>query len=181
MTNNEARKTKKCKETKVIQTHRVFPNNLNQHRTLFGGQLMSYIDDAASISAVRLCRGPVMTASMDSLNFLEPIYEDHSVCLESYVTGVGSTSMEVFTKVTGEELLTGKRYLAATCFTTFVSVKHQNEGAKPVPLIEPTTKEEQFVCEGYKERKQSRLLNRAFNENFSSQVSFQPPWLSEDD
>lgn len=115
-----------------------------------------------------------MTASMDSLNFLYPIYEDHSVCLESYVSGAGTTSMEVFTKVTGEELLTGKRYLAATCFTTFVSVGNKDDQKQTVPSIEPSTKEERFICKGYEERKKRRLVNREFNENFSSQASYNP-------
>lgn len=178
MSEDKKRKMNQCYETKVVQTHRVFANHLNQHKTLFGGQLMSYIDDAASISAVRHCRGAVMTASMDSLNFLHPIYEDHSVCLESYVSGAGTTSMEVFTKVTGEELLTGKRYLAATCFTTFVSVAGKDEKKASVPSIEPITEEEVFICKGYEERKERRLVNREFNEDFSSQVSYTPPWIA---
>lgn len=170
------RAVKTCTETKVVQTHRVFPYDLNQHQTLFGGKLMSYIDDAASISAVRHCRGKVVTASMDALNFLHPIYEDHSVCLESYVSGVGETSIEIFTKVMGEKLLTGERYLAATCFTTFVSIATENHPASAVPLIEPATNEERFVCGGYNERRNSRLLNRQFNEHYSKRVSYDPPW-----
>ena len=44
---------KYCKESKVVKTSRVFPLDTNNHQTLFGGKLMSYIDDIASISAER--------------------------------------------------------------------------------------------------------------------------------
>lgn len=45
-----------CRESRVIQTHRVFPFDLNPFGALFGGKLMSLIDDAASISVSRHCR-----------------------------------------------------------------------------------------------------------------------------
>ena len=49
-------KEKFCRESRVIQTHRVFPFDLNPFGALFGGKLMSLIDDAASISVSRHCR-----------------------------------------------------------------------------------------------------------------------------
>ena len=70
----------------------------------------------------RLSRKPVVTASTDRLDFFEPLYANQSVCLESFVFGTGRTSMEVFVKVTGEDLPTGRRFIAATCFMTFVAV-----------------------------------------------------------
>ena len=53
----------------MIQTHRVFPFDLNPFGALFGGKLMSLIDDAASISVSRHCRRGAVTASLDNLNF----------------------------------------------------------------------------------------------------------------
>ena len=44
------------------------------------------------------------------------------MCVETFVSGVHHKSMEVFVKVVGEDLTTGERYLAATCFTTFVAI-----------------------------------------------------------
>ena len=51
-----------CRESRVIKTNRVFQNDVNSHNTLFGGRLMSDIDQVASISALstlpyRLCNG----------------------------------------------------------------------------------------------------------------------------
>lgn len=69
----ETPETRFCKESKVVKTSRVFPLDTNNHNTLFGGKLMSYIDDIASISAARHCRRDTVTASMDSVDFLKPI------------------------------------------------------------------------------------------------------------
>lgn len=164
-----------CRETRVIQTHRIFPYDLNSHGTLFGGKLMALIDDASSISAARHCRKPTMTAATDKLDFLHPLYENHSVCIETYVTGTGSRSIEVFAKVIGEDLNTGERYLAATCFMTFVVVEKST--GYHVPKIQPETPEEQLVCSNYEKRRQHRLTERAFNEEFARTISLSVPWM----
>ncbi|MFL6517297.1 MAG: acyl-CoA thioesterase, partial [Bacillus sp. (in: firmicutes)] len=44
---------KTCNESRVVRTSRIFPNDVNNHNTLFGGKLISDIDMIASISAVR--------------------------------------------------------------------------------------------------------------------------------
>lgn len=173
---NQSREVKKCWESKVVQTHRVFPGDVNSHRTLFGGRLMSYIDDTASISASRHSRSDVVTASMDTLDFLHPIHENHSVCIESYVTGAGNTSMEVFCKIMGEELSSGERYLAATSFITFVAVSKVPGEKRMVPLVEPTSKEEQFICSGYESRKARRMSSRSFHEEFAKTIENKMPW-----
>jgi acyl-CoA hydrolase len=133
--------TRTCKETRVTQTILVFPNEMNHYRSMFGGSLMGHIDMVASISAIRHCRTTAVTASTDSVDFLYPIKETDSVCLESYVTWTGKSSMEVFVKVVTEELYTGERKIAATSFLTFVAL--DEEGRKiEVPDIIPETEEE---------------------------------------
>ncbi len=173
------RNKKLCKESKVIQTHRVFPYDLNHHKTLFGGKLMSFIDDTASISAARHGRGEIVTASMDKLDFLHPIYSNHSVCVETFVSGVGSQSMEVFAKVMGEDLDTGERYLAATSFLTFVRVAGYGEGEK-LPLVIPQTAEEKMVCSGYEKRKAKRSEDKSFYTEFNQAVSLTTPWMDDE-
>ena len=175
---NEEREEKYCRESRVIQTHRVFPQDLNMFESLFGGKLMTMLDDAASISVSRHCRRGAVTASVDRLNFLRPFSENHTVCVESYVSGVGKKSMEVFAKVLGENLATGERYLGATCFMTFVAVPSvmNQETEFKVPLVLPQTEEEKKVCEGYVERKQNRMKELKTNEQFASSLSLEIPW-----
>ncbi|EMF0146500.1 acyl-CoA thioesterase [Enterococcus hirae] len=170
---------KHCKESIVIQTHRIFPFDLNPFGFLFGGKLMTMIDDAASISVTRHCRRGAVTASLDSLNFLKPLHENHSVCVESYISGTHHKSMEVFVKIIGENLTTGERYLAATCFTTFVAVpSHMNEETEfTVPKVIPDTAEEKLVCAGYEKRRKQRLQEREDYRAFAAQLSTDLPWL----
>ncbi|MCS0543022.1 acyl-CoA thioesterase, partial [Aeromonas veronii] len=122
---------KYCKESFVVKTSNVFPPDTNYHGTMFGGKLMAYIDDVASISAVRHSRSPVVTASTDSVDFLHPINEGSSVCLEAFVTYTGRSSMEVFVKVIAEDLYTGERHICALSFLTFVAL---DENGKPKPV-----------------------------------------------
>ncbi len=176
---NQKRTAKYCRESRVIQTTRVFPTDLNPFGTLFGGKLLSFIDNAASITVSRHCRRGAVTASTDRMDFLHPIKENHSVCVETYITGVGNKSMEVFAKVIGEELASGERYLAATCFMTFVAVpSHMNpEKEFQIPLIIPETKEEKTICASYEKRHQLRMEQLANQELFASALSLAVPWI----
>lgn len=132
---------KTCNESRVVRTGRIFPNDVNNHNTLFGGKLMSDMDMIASISAVRHARKEVVTASTDSVDFLSPITQQDSICIESFVTFTGTSSMEVFVKVIAENLITGNRKIAATAFLTFVALDENGKPTK-VPGIVPESEEE---------------------------------------
>lgn len=151
-----------CRRTRVLHSHRVRANELNNNQTLFGGILMQKLDNVTAISAIKLSRLNGVTASTDSVDFIKPIKPNHAVTFESFVTGVGTSSCEVFCKVICENLLTGYRYLGATAFLTFVFFGP--EGQKiALPLIEPETEEEAFLCKGYPERQERRLAKRKQN------------------
>jgi acyl-CoA hydrolase len=137
---------KKCRESRVVRTSRVFPNDVNNHNTLFGGRLMSDVDQVASISAARHSRRECVTASTDSVDFLHPIRPSDSVCFESFVTWTGSSSMEVFVKIVAEDLKTGERKIAATAFLTFVALDDNRRPAL-VPSVIPVTTEEKKLNE----------------------------------
>lgn len=167
--------TKTCKESRVIRTSRIFPNDVNNHNTLFGGRLMSDIDMIASISAARHCRKECVTASTDSVDFLYPITPKDSVCLESFVTWTGNTSMEVFVKVIAENLLTGDRKIAATAFLTFVALDDHGKPAR-VPAIIPETEEEKKLHETGKERAQMHKEHRKQSKELANHLTMRKPW-----
>lgn len=146
---------KKCKESYVVKTSIVLPPDTNAHGTLFGGKLMAYIDDAAAISAMRHARKNVVTASTDSVDFLHPIQKGDAVCLESFVTYTGKSSMEVFVKVIAEDLLTGERNVCAMSFLTMVALD-ENGRPTPVPAVIPESEEEKSLFDSAKERAEMR-------------------------
>lgn len=171
----ETPETKFCKESKVVKTSRVFPLDTNNHNTLFGGKLMSYIDDIASISAARHCRRETVTASMDSVDFLKPIGQQDSVCLESYVTWVGTSSMEVFVKVIKEHLMTGERELAATSFLTFVALDSSGKPV-PVPRVVPETEEEIMLHNTAVQRANERKNRKKHSQALANALGTEKPW-----
>lgn len=166
---------KTCNETRVVRTGRIFPNDVNNHNTLFGGKLMSDMDMVASISAVRHARKEVVTASTDSVDFLSPITQQDSVCIESFVTYTGTSSMEVFVKVIAENLLTGIRKIAATAFLTFVALDDDGKPTK-VPGIIPETEEEKKLFETGKDRAEKRKKHRKNSKELASFFTTEKPW-----
>ncbi|QFT87771.1 putative acyl-CoA thioester hydrolase [Bacillus sp. THAF10] len=158
-----------CNDTRVIRTSRVFPNDINNHHTLFGGKLLSDVDMLASISASRLCRCECVTASMDSVDFLSPIRQTDAVIFESFVTWTGKSSMEIFVKVIAEGLTTGTRTIAATAFLTFVALDDQGKPAT-VPAVHPETEEEKFLHSSAEKRAIARKQRRTASKEFAEKL-----------
>lgn len=167
--------SKLARESRVVKTSRVFPTHTNNHDTLFGGLLMSYIDDVASISAARHSRRECVTASTDSVDFLKPVTPEDSVCLESVVSWTGRTSMEIFVKVVAENLRTGERRIAATSFITFVAL---DDDKKPVevPQVIPETEEEKKLFATAERRFQARSAHREASRELAESLSPERSW-----
>lgn len=158
---------KKMSETLTIQTNHVLPPDTNHHGTLFGGKLMAYIDTVASISATKLARKPIVTASTDSVDFIRPIRVGDAVTLESFVTYTGRSSMEVFVRVTTEHLLTGEQHVAAISFLTFVALGDDGKPAV-VPKIIPETEEEKWLHETAENRAAHRKARKLHSEELAT-------------
>ncbi|KRL42992.1 putative acyl-CoA thioester hydrolase (putative) [Companilactobacillus mindensis DSM 14500] len=150
----------------------MFSSDLNEHGTVFGGKTLTVIDDNSSIAASRIARIETVTASIDQVNFILPFELQDSMCTESYVSGVGSRSIEVFTKIIGEHLKTGKRFLGLTCFSTFVVTDKE----VVLPGIIPDSDESEYVCSGYQKRQDERLKKLLEQEKFNKNISLKFPW-----
>ncbi|MFC0189275.1 acyl-CoA thioesterase [Fictibacillus aquaticus] len=163
------------KESRTVKSAVVLPPDTNNHKTLFGGKLMAYIDDVAAIAAIRHARKHVVTASTDSVDFLHPIKEGHAVCLEAFVTWTHKTSMEVFVKVIAENLLTGERKVCAVSFLTFVALGEDGKPA-PVPKAVPETPEEKWLNEHASERAVARKKRREESKKLALEFGVKKPW-----
>lgn len=166
---------KLCEESRVVKTSRVFPNDVNNHNTLFGGKLMSDIDMTASISANRHSRTDCVTASTDSVDFLYPIRPDESVCIESFVSWTGHSSMEVFVKIIAEDLYKSDRKIAATAFLTFVALDKEGNPVT-VPKVIPESSEEKKLYETASDRIALRKQRRQKSKEFASYLTTKKPW-----
>ena len=155
-------------ESYTVKTANVLPQDSNSHGTLFGGRLLQYVDDIAAISARRHCRESVVTASIDSMDFLKPINVGEIVILEAMVTHTGRSSMEVMVKISKEDLTreSGKT-LAAFSFLTFVALDDNNKTVE-VPKIEPDNERLEWLRDTGKERAERRLERKEQSKSLSN-------------
>ena len=120
---------------------------------------MSHIDEVAGLSAMRHARMTVVTASTDSVDFLQPIKSGQAICAEAFVTWTHNTSMEVFVKVLGENLFTGEQITCTTAFLTFVAIGGDGR-PHPVPPVIPESDIEKRLYETAPERARLRKERR---------------------
>lgn len=161
---------KTTRESRTIQASLVQPSDTNYHGTIFGGTMMAYVDEVAAIAAMRHSRCPVVTASIDSIDFLAPVKMGQSICLEAYVSSTGRTSMEIFVKVVAENLRTGERVLTATSFLTFVALDEDGNPTEVPPVI-PETEAEKYLLDTADDRKKMRKERKQNTQAFIDQLT----------
>lgn len=137
-------------------TQLVLPNDTNMLNHLLGGTLMHWIDLIGAIVANRHCRKPIVTASMERIDFLKPIPLGHLVILKGRIQHSGTTSMEVGVEVFSENTLTGDRSHASSAILTYVAVGLGGR-PMPVPKLILSTNEEKTRFEEAAARKSARL------------------------
>lgn len=150
-------KPKSPGKSRVEMTQLVLPEHTNALSTIFGGQIMAWIDTAASICAFRHCRKYCVTASMDALDFISPVKLGHIVILQANVNFTGRTSIEVGVKVTSEDPLTGKKNHTASAYLTFVALDEKGKPT-PVPPVLPETNTEKRWFEEARKRRETRSV-----------------------
>ena len=109
----------------------VLPNDTNLLGHLLGGRMMHWIDLVGAVVANRHSRRPIVTASMEALDFYAPVLLGNLVILKGYLTFVGRTSMEVGVEVYAENGLSGERVLASRAILTYVAL---DDVGKPTPV-----------------------------------------------
>jgi acyl-CoA hydrolase len=120
-------------------TEIVFPNDANPLGNAMGGRVMHWIDICAAIAAGRHARRPVVTASVDRLDFHRPVRVGGILVLLSSVNYVHRTSMEVGVKVWHEERSTGARSHVASAYLTFVGLDPETGRPTAIPPLIPET------------------------------------------
>jgi acyl-CoA hydrolase len=135
------------------------PNDANGLGNLLGGKIMHLVDLAGAIAAMKHCRHPVVTASVDHMDFIHPVKINQLVRLRASVNRAFRTSMEVGVKVWVEDLICGGEQHVSSAFLTFVAVDAAGRGV-PVPSVIPETEEEKRRYEEAGERREYRLSLR---------------------
>lgn len=141
--------------SQTIMTELMMPSMANNRGNVFGGVILSLVDKAGAVSAVRHAGGPCVTVSVDRIDFREPIHVGELVTARASVNFVGKTSMEVGVRVEAEDVPSGTRRHTNSCYLTFVAIDEQGR-PRPVPSIVAETDEEQRRHEAAKTRRRLR-------------------------
>ncbi|WP_394368207.1 acyl-CoA thioesterase [Hymenobacter duratus] len=151
------RKQKPVKDSFVIMTELVLPNDTNTLNNMMGGRMMHLMDIAAAIAAQKHSNRIVVTASVDNVSFREGIKLGSVVTLQAQVTRAFSSSMEVHIDVWAEDIPSGTKFKSNEAFFTFVAV---DQSGRPIDVPEavPETPEELTLFDGALRRRQLRLL-----------------------
>lgn len=145
--------------SQVIMTELVLPQHINALGSVFGGQVMAWIDIAAAIAAQRHAGTSCVTASVDALQFVAPVLKGWVVNLKASVNFAGKTSMEVGVRVDAENPQTGERFHTASAYLTFVALdKEMRPIAVPPVIAESEAEQRRFQQAGI--RRQHRLSLR---------------------
>src|SRR5690625_5158142 len=152
-------KKKSSKHSRTVKTAQILPPDANPYGTLFGGKLMAHIDDVAAISAMRHARKLVVTASTDSVDFIQPVKVGDTIILEGFVTAAYRTSMEVYVSVVKEGLLNWEKIVSATASLTFVALGYKGK-IDIVPEIYHETELGKMLSEGKETKRKNRKERR---------------------
>jgi acyl-CoA hydrolase len=140
-------------------TELMMPADGNVSGNVFGGTILKLIDEVGGIAAIRHARRNVVTASIDQMNFLAPVYIGDLLRVIASVNYVHKTSMEIGVRVEAEEPLTGKVRHTGTCYLTCVALD-KNARPTPVPPLIPETEEEKRRWAEAEVRRDHRLQHK---------------------
>lgn len=148
---------KKVRDSRTIMTEMIMPNDTNPIHNLMGGNLLRWMDIAASVCAGRHCESYVVTVSVDYVSFEKPIPLGHVISIVCVVTRAFNSSVEVFVEVFSSDIKGKNTKKCNDAYFTFVGVD-QDERPIQVPKIKPLTQEEENRYESALKRRELRLI-----------------------
>jgi len=146
---------RKPSASESVVSELMMPHQVNNLGHVFGGEVLSMVDRAAAVAAMRHAGGPVVTVSIDRVDFREPIYTGELVTCTARVNYVGRTSMEVGVRVVAENLLSGTKRHTNTCLLTFVAIDSEHR-PRPVPPLDLENAEDERRSREAKRRREVR-------------------------
>lgn len=128
----------------------------NLQGNVHGGVIMRLVDSATGMSAAKHSGGRVVTAAMDEMSFIEPVYLGEIVTVRAQVNDVGRTSMEVGARVEAENVSTGEVRHVSSAYLVFVALDDDGQ-PRAVPGLVPESPDEERRQEEAKIRRRHRL------------------------
>src|ERR671915_2080444 len=131
----------------------------NTSGNVHGGTIMHLCDEVAGIAAVRHSGHRVVTAAMDRMTFLHPVFVGNLVTVKATVNAAWRTSMEVGVRVESEHVQTGAVTHTSTAYLTLVALDDEGRPVQVPPIAPQDAVEERRQREA-ELRRQNRLRER---------------------
>jgi acyl-CoA hydrolase len=131
----------------------------NTAGNVHGGVILHLCDEVAGIAAVRHSGARVVTAAMDRMTFLHPVYVGNLVTVKATVNAAWRTSMEVGVRVEAENVRTGEVTHTSTAYLTLVALDDEGKPAT-VPPVRPEAPDELRRAREAQLRRDNRLDER---------------------
>ncbi|MDG7002055.1 MAG: acyl-CoA thioesterase [Nitrososphaerota archaeon] len=151
------REEKKVSDSALVTSHLMMPQDANFQGNVFGGAIMKLVDEIAGSVATIHTKKNCVTASIDQMNFFEPVYVGNLLILKASINYVGRTSMEIGVRIEARDLITDKVTHTGSSYLTFVALD-ENKRPTTVPVIIPETEADK---KRYNEARQRRAMRLA--------------------
>jgi acyl-CoA hydrolase len=124
-----------------------------------GGTIMKMVDTAAGLAAAKHSGGLAVTAQMDEMSFLEPVYLGDVVTVRAMVNEAFRTSMEVGVRVEAESVSTGRKVHTSSAYLVFVALDRRG-APREVPAVVAENDEQRRRQHEAKLRREARLARK---------------------
>ena len=136
----------------------------NNDGNVHGGSIMRLADEAAGIAAIRHARRRVVTASMDDMSFLAPVYIGDLLRVRASVNDAHRTSMEVGVRVDTENIATEQWRHVASAHLVFVALDAEGRPTPVAPVEAETADDTRRQAQARVRREQRLVRKRALDE-----------------
>ncbi|MGH7194145.1 MAG: acyl-CoA thioesterase [Candidatus Saccharimonadales bacterium] len=116
----------------------MMPRDTNAHGTIFGGVLLSYIDQAGAVGAIHEIRRNgwpdrlIVTVAMNRVEFHEPVFVGDVVSFWTDLVRVGRTSITMHVVVEADR--GGRQVNLTEAEVVYVAVDFSDDQRRPVPI-----------------------------------------------
>ena len=149
-------KARKVSDSRVEIAQVMYPEHANPAGNVHGGYILKIVDQAAAIAGARHTHQNVVTASVDRMDFISPVYIGNLVFAKASINYTGKTSMEIGVRVEAECIRTGTHTHVGSAYLTFVALD-DNDKPTEIPQIIPETEEEKRRYMEAQNRRELRL------------------------
>jgi len=150
---------KPIRASRVTLSQLMHPEHANLLGNVHGGWIMKLVDEAGALACMRHAQRKVVTVSIDSMVFRQPIRIGDLIILNAEVSYAGRTSMEAEVHVLAENPITGEQTHTNTAYLVYVALDDEGRPTS-VPRLEAETEDEKRRMEKAEERQELRLKNK---------------------